>query len=112
MADAELTQLRTAIQRQWSRVASQKAKPYVKAFFAAVRTGTKITAKVVGNHGTYTVSIQLNNQSLTSPTVASHSSKILRSTALLLPRSLPHAYSPAGEESPCCVVSYPPRQPP
>jgi hypothetical protein len=42
----------------------------MKAFFAAVRTGTKITAKVVGNHGTYTVSIQLNNQSLTSPAVA------------------------------------------
>jgi uncharacterized Zn finger protein len=66
MAEAELAQLHTAIKRQWSRVASQKAKPYVNAFFAAVRTGTKITAKVVGNHGTYTVSIQLNNHSLTS----------------------------------------------
>ncbi len=66
MADAALTQLQMAIKRQWSRVPSQKAKPYVKAFFAAVRNGTNITAKVVGNHGTYTVSIQLNNHSLTS----------------------------------------------
>jgi uncharacterized Zn finger protein len=66
MADAAFTQLQTAIKRQWSRVPSQKAKPYVNAFFAAVRTGTKITAKVVGNHGTYTVSIQLTNHSLTS----------------------------------------------
>jgi uncharacterized Zn finger protein len=30
------------------------------------RRGTKITAKVVGNHGTYTVSIQLGHQGLTS----------------------------------------------
>ena len=66
MADAALTQLHTAIKRQWSRVPSQKAKPYVNAFFAAVRSGTNITAKVVGNHGTYTVSIQLDNHSLTS----------------------------------------------
>ena len=44
----------------------QKAKPYVNAFSAAVRSGTKITAKVVGNHGTYTVSIQLDPQGLTS----------------------------------------------
>ena len=66
MADAALAQLQTAIKRQWSRVPSQKAKPYVNAFFAAVRTDTKITAKVVGNHGTYTVSIQLDTHGLTS----------------------------------------------
>jgi hypothetical protein len=66
MADPEIEQLHTAIKRQWSRGPSPKAKPYVKAFFAAIRTGTKITAKAVGNHGTYTVSIQLNNHSLTS----------------------------------------------
>jgi uncharacterized Zn finger protein len=66
MADAALAQIHTAIKRQWSRVPSQKAKPYVNAFFAAVRTGTKITANVVGNHGTYTVSIQLDTHGLTS----------------------------------------------
>ncbi len=66
MADAELEQLQTAIKRQWSRGPSPKDKQYVKAIFAAVRSGTKITAKVVGNHGTYTVSIQFNNQSLMS----------------------------------------------
>src|SRR5438093_8525582 len=66
MADTALAQLHTAIKRQWSRVPSQKAKPYVNAFFAAIRTDTQITAKVVGNHGTYTVSIQLDPQGLTS----------------------------------------------
>ena len=66
MSDAELEQLQTAIRRQWPRVPSKKAQPYVHAFSATVRQGTKITAKVVGNHGTYTVSIQLNAQGLTS----------------------------------------------
>jgi len=66
MADTELEQLHTAIKRQWSRVPGKKAKPYVNAFSAAERRGTKITAKVVGNHGTYTVSIQLDTQGLTS----------------------------------------------
>src|SRR5919108_4071163 len=66
MADTAFAQLQTAIKRQWSRVPSQKAKPYVNAFFAAVRADTKITAKVVGNHGTYTVSIQLDTHGLTS----------------------------------------------
>lgn len=66
MADTEREQLHTAIKRQWSRVPSKKAQPYVNAFTAAIRSGTKITAKVVGNHGTYTVSIQLDSQGLTS----------------------------------------------
>jgi hypothetical protein len=66
MVDTELHQLQTAIQCQWSRVPSTKAQPYVNTFTAAIRSGTKITAKVVGNHGTYTVSIQLDPQGLTS----------------------------------------------
>src|SRR5690348_5330683 len=66
MADTALAQLQTAIKRQWSRVPSHKAKPYVNAFVAAVRTDTKVTAKVVGNHGTYTVSMQLDTHGLTS----------------------------------------------
>jgi uncharacterized Zn finger protein len=66
MADTELDQLQTAIKRQWSRGPSKKAQPCVNAFSAAERRGTKITAKVVGNHGTYTVSIQLDPQGLTS----------------------------------------------
>ena len=66
MADTELEQLHTAMKRQWSRVPSTKAQPYVNAFSAAVRSGPKITAKVVGNHGTYTVSIQLDPQGLRS----------------------------------------------
>lgn len=66
MADPELEQLQTAIKRHWSRVPSKKSTPYVNAFTARVRSGTKITGKVVGNHGTYTVSIQLDTRGLSS----------------------------------------------
>jgi len=66
MADPDLDLLQTALKRRWSRGPSQKAKPYVHAFSAAERRGTKITAKVVGNHGTYTVSIQGDTQGVTS----------------------------------------------
>src|SRR5215470_5982200 len=66
MADTEFDPLHTPMKRQWSRVPSKKAQPYINAFSARVRSGTKITAKVVGNHGTYTVSIQLDPQGLTS----------------------------------------------
>lgn len=66
MADPDLDLLQTAIKRRWSWVPSKKAKGYVNAFSAAERRGTKITAKVVGNHGTYTVSIQVAQQGVTS----------------------------------------------
>ena len=39
---------------------------YVNTFTATIRSGTKISAKVVGNYRTYTVSIQLDTQGLTS----------------------------------------------
>ncbi len=66
MVDVDLDLLQTAIKRHWSRVPSQKATGYVHAFSAAERRGTKITAKVVGNHGTYTVSMQADEQGLRS----------------------------------------------
>src|SRR2546425_1632290 len=66
MADPDLDLLQTAIKRRWSWVPSKKAKGYVNAFFAAEQRGTKITAKVVGNHGTYTVSIQVDERGLRS----------------------------------------------
>jgi uncharacterized Zn finger protein len=66
VAEAELEQLQTAIRRRWSRAPSKKATPYVNAFTTKVRSGAKISANVVGNHGIYTVSIQLDAKGLTS----------------------------------------------
>lgn len=66
MADADLDLLQTALKRHWSRVPSKKAQPYVHGFSATERRGTKIIAQVVGNHGTYTVSMQGDTQGVTS----------------------------------------------
>jgi uncharacterized Zn finger protein len=66
VAEAELEQLQTAIRRRWSRSPSKKATPYINAFTSKVRSDQKITAHVEGNHGTYTVSIQLDAKGLSS----------------------------------------------
>ena len=66
VAEAELEQFQTAIRRRWPRSPSKKATPYVNAFTEKVRSGQKITANVVGNHGDYTVSIQFDAKGITS----------------------------------------------
>ena len=66
MSSSELNLLRTAIRKRWSAQPSPKAKRYVGQFFNKTRTGAKITAQVDGNHGTYTVSVQLDQQRLSS----------------------------------------------
>ena len=50
--------LKAAIQQDWPKTPNKKSRPYIGAFFDRVRTRRKIVAKVEGNHGTYTVSIQ------------------------------------------------------
>ena len=66
MPTSDLEILKSTIQKNWSTEPGEKAKRYVGQFFEATRLGTKITAKVVGNHGTYTVSIQVSEGRLTS----------------------------------------------
>ncbi len=63
-SDVEI--LKSTIQKNWSSKPSDKAKRYVGQFFDATRFGTKITAKVLGNHGTCTVSMQVKEGDLTS----------------------------------------------
>ena len=66
MPASDLEILKSTIQKNWSSKPSDKAKWYVCQFFDATRFGTKITAKVLGNHGTYTVSMEVKESSLTS----------------------------------------------
>ena len=66
MPASDLEILKSIIQANWSSRPSDKAKRYVGQFFDTTRFGTKITAKVIGNHGTYTVSLQVSEGSLTS----------------------------------------------
>ena len=66
MSESDLAVLRSAIQNTWTEKPSAKAARYVGAFFDGVRVGTGIRAKVVGNHGTYIVSIKVNGKDVVS----------------------------------------------
>ena len=66
MSTSDVEILKSALQKHWPSEPSYKAARYVGRFFNATRFGTKIAAKVIGNHGTYTVSIQINQDRLTS----------------------------------------------
>ena len=66
MSQTEMDRLKEALQRQWPGNPGDKAKRYIGRFFNETRLGTKITAQVVGNHGTYTVSIRADAQGVTS----------------------------------------------
>ncbi|MFN8492386.1 MAG: hypothetical protein U0350_32595 [Caldilineaceae bacterium] len=60
MSNSELDILQTAIRRTWpSSHIGDKARGYVGQFFECTRIGTRISAKVQGNHGVYTVSIRV-----------------------------------------------------
>lgn len=58
LSNSDLEILTKSIQKNWSSPIGDKAKVYVGQFSDRIRMGTKIVAKVVGHHGTYTVSIQ------------------------------------------------------
>ena len=66
MSSSEINHLRTAIQKRWPGQPSPKAKRYIDQFFNKTRTGAKIAAQVDGNHGTYTVSVEIDQQRLSS----------------------------------------------
>ena len=64
MSDIET--LQTAIRSHWPGPPGEKAVRYIGQFYDGTRTGTKIVAKVEGNHGTYTVSIDVKGGGMTS----------------------------------------------
>lgn len=66
MAKTDAEVIETALRKRWSSTPSSKAKGYVGKFANATRTGEKITARVEGNHGMYTVSIEIKHDGLTS----------------------------------------------
>jgi len=59
VSNPEIETLTKGIQSHWTSKPGDKAKKYIGQFSNRVRIGTKIVAKVLGNHGTYTVSIQV-----------------------------------------------------
>ena len=66
MLNADSTKLQAAVRRTWPGEPDAKTQRYVGAFFDNKVVGTKITAKVAGNHGTYAVSIEIADNELVS----------------------------------------------
>ncbi len=66
MAIPQKARLDAVIRRTWPQEPDAKVRRYIGAFFGRVQTGAKITAQVIGNHGTYTVSIQVKDNELVS----------------------------------------------
>jgi uncharacterized Zn finger protein len=57
---SEIEEIKAAIIRhQWGMSGAEKVTRYVGKFFDRQRIGKKIVARVVGNHGTYTVSLSV-----------------------------------------------------
>jgi uncharacterized Zn finger protein len=64
----EVDEIKAAIRDDWFAhyELGEKARRYVGKFFDRQRAGKKITAKVVGNHGTYTVSLAVKSKEIDS----------------------------------------------
>jgi uncharacterized Zn finger protein len=62
----DIETLQTAIRSHWSAAPSDKARRYIGKFFQSMRVGSKIVAKVEGNHGTYAVSIDAGSGRVSS----------------------------------------------
>jgi uncharacterized Zn finger protein len=66
VSQTDIDALKQALERHWSGEPGDKARRYIGQFFNRQRLGTRITAQVTGNHGTYTVSIRVAEQGVTS----------------------------------------------
>ena len=64
MSDIEV--LQTAVRDHWPGTPNDKVQRYIGRFFDRTRTGTKIVAKVTGNHGDYTISIAAGAHAVTA----------------------------------------------
>jgi uncharacterized Zn finger protein len=60
----DVVELKKALKKRWSRNPSTKAKRYIEKFWDRTRRGQRIMAQVEGNHGTYRVSVGINNNVL------------------------------------------------
>ena len=58
--------LHKAIRSTWSGTPGEKARRYIGKFYALERIGGRITGTVEGNHGTYTVSIRVEEGHVSS----------------------------------------------
>jgi len=57
-AQTDADEFKNIIEAHWHHASHPKVQRYVGKFFERTRTGRKVTAKVHGNYGVYTVSIE------------------------------------------------------
>ena len=60
------TTLQDILRSRWSKPPGEKARRYVGKFYGLEKIGDRITGKVEGNHGAYTVSIWVTDNLLVS----------------------------------------------
>lgn len=61
MSKTDIELLSSTIKKQWKSSKSPKVDRYVGQFTNKTRFGTRISGKVLGNHGTYSVSLWLDD---------------------------------------------------
>jgi uncharacterized Zn finger protein len=66
MNNTELETLQAALRQRWPTRTDAKVQQYVGKFFECKRVGTRISARVKGNHGIYTVSIRVEGDTTVS----------------------------------------------
>ncbi|MBN1429055.1 MAG: hypothetical protein JXB07_11765 [Anaerolineae bacterium] len=66
MTEQDIEAFKTVLSQHWPPSSSEKVRRYIGKFYECKRIGTKIVALVQGNHGVYTVSIQMTEQAITS----------------------------------------------
>lgn len=66
MSDPEVDLLQASLRRYWSAMNGPRVQEYIGKFTGCVRMGTRISGQVQGNHGRYTVSIQVESEQVIS----------------------------------------------
>ena len=66
MSESDYKALKATIEQYWSHPAGEKTRGYVGQFFNTTRLGTRVSGEVVGNHGTYRVTVDATPEGLTS----------------------------------------------
>lgn len=66
LTEQDISILNKALRHKWSSSSGEKVQRYIGKFYERKRIGTKIVALVQGNHGIYTVSIRVEEQTTLS----------------------------------------------
>src|SRR4051812_3627299 len=66
MSTIDSEKLKKLVVRTWSKQPDEKAQRYIGRFVDNTLTGTKLVARVKGNHGIYTVSAEIEDKTLSA----------------------------------------------